>query len=74
MIRIPPDALSQDALRGLVEEYVTRDGTDYGEREIDLEARVQQVKAALALGKAVIVYDGEGQGCHILPVEQAPPE
>jgi hypothetical protein len=38
-IEVPPDALSPEALRALVEEFVTRDGTDYGAVEPDLDAK-----------------------------------
>lgn len=34
---VPWDQLSAEALRGLIEEFVTRDGTDYGEVEVPLE-------------------------------------
>ena len=73
MIRVPPEALSKEALRGLIEEYVTRDGTDYGEREIELESRVREVEVALRKGAAVIVFDADSQRSHILPAELAPP-
>jgi uncharacterized protein YheU (UPF0270 family) len=32
-LQIPASRLSRDAIDGLIEEFVTRDGTDYGERE-----------------------------------------
>ena len=63
---IPYDQLSSDALEGLIEEYVTRDGTDYGEQEISLAERVTQVKRLLASGEAVILFS-EGKGeCNIV--------
>lgn len=63
---IPYDQLSSDALEGLIEEYVTRDGTDYGEQEISLAERVVQVKRLLASGEAVILFS-EGKGeCNIV--------
>lgn len=65
-IKIPYDQLSQAALRGVVEEFVTRDGTDYGEVEVPLETKIFQVKAQLESGKAVIVFDQESQTCNIL--------
>lgn len=63
---IPYDQLSSDALEGLIEEYVTRDGTDYGEQEISLVERVTQVKRLLVSGEAVILFS-EGKGeCNIV--------
>ena len=53
---IPYQSLSQEALNGLIEEFVTRDGTDYGDHETGLEQRVLQVKAKLKSGDAVVVF------------------
>ena len=63
---IPPDQLSPDALEGLIEEYVTRDGTDYGAEETSLAERIVQVKRLLVSGEAVILFS-EGKGaCNIV--------
>lgn len=63
---IPYDQLSQDALEALIEEYVTRDGTDYGNEEASLAQRVTQVKRLLSSGEAVILFS-EGKGaCNIV--------
>jgi uncharacterized protein len=42
-IIIPHDRLSQDALRGLIEEFVTRDGSDTGYTDGSLEKNVEMV-------------------------------
>ena len=54
---IPFQELTFEALRGVVEDFVTRDGTDYGESEIPLETKVQQVMNQLHSGNAIIVFD-----------------
>ncbi len=54
---IPHRELSPEALRGLLEEFVSRDGTDYGPVEVPLEIKVAQVHAQLDSGKAVILYE-----------------
>ncbi len=64
---IPHGQLSRQALNGVVEEFVTRDGTDYGEIEIPLETKIARVMAQLKSGKAVIVFDPETESCTILP-------
>jgi len=66
-ILIPYDQLSPEALTGVIEEFVTRDGTDYGEREVSLEEKTARVKRQLGTGKAVIVFDTELETCTILP-------
>jgi hypothetical protein len=65
-LKIPYDQLSPEALQGVIEEFVTRDGTDYGEVEIPLETKISQVFAQLKSGKAVIVFDPEIETCTIL--------
>ena len=65
-VKIPYDQLSPEALQGVVEEFVTRDGTDYGEVEVPLETKISQVMAQLRSGKAVIVFDQETETCTIL--------
>ncbi len=56
-VDLDPDQLSPGALRGLVEEYVTREGTDYGQGNWSLEDKVSQVFRQLDNGEARIVFD-----------------
>lgn len=65
--RIPPDTLER-----LIEEYVTRDGTDYGTVETPLETRVEQVRRALRQGRAVVTFD-EGLQSATIVLEDALP-
>jgi hypothetical protein len=62
---IPWQNLQPETLRALIEEFVTRSGTDYGDREISLESRVLQVQELLRQGKAKIVFDPETESCDI---------
>ena len=54
---IPCTELSEDALRGVVESFVLREGTDYGEREFSLDQKVEHVLKQLRRGEAQIVFD-----------------
>ena len=65
-IKIPYDQLSPKALQGIIEEFVTRNGTDYGEVEVPLETKISKVVGQLKTGKAVIVFDQESETCTIL--------
>ena len=58
-VELDPERLSPGALRGLVEEYVTREGTDYGQGDWSLEEKVGQVFRQLEKGEARIVFDLE---------------
>lgn len=53
---IPVDALEPDTLYSLAEAFVLREGTDYGEQEVELDVKVQQVLDKLKSGDAVLVY------------------
>ncbi len=66
LVIIPYDQLSSDALSGLIEEFITREGTEYGDREFSLEEKVTQVRSQLKSGKAVITYDERNQTCNIV--------
>jgi uncharacterized protein YheU (UPF0270 family) len=63
---IPHTQLTPEALRGLVEEFVTRDGTDYGHVERTLDEKVAALMRQLACGEAVIVYDSERESTSIV--------
>ena len=61
MINIPFEALSAEALDGVIDDYVNREGTDYGHREFDLEQKRAAVLRELTSGRAVITYDPDTQ-------------
>lgn len=65
-IVIPHRDLSADALRGVLESFVLREGTDYGEREISLDHKVAQVLRQLERGEAQIVFDATLQSVDIV--------
>jgi uncharacterized protein YheU (UPF0270 family) len=54
---VPHAELSTDALRGVVESFILREGTDYGERESTFEGKVVQVLRQLERGEARILFD-----------------
>ena len=58
-IVIPHTELSAEALQGVLESFVLREGTDYGEREISLDQKVAQVLRQLERGEARIIFDAE---------------
>jgi uncharacterized protein len=66
-IIIPHDNLTEEALHGLIEEFVTREGTDTGYTDGSLEENVEMVKRQLKRGDVLIVYDGDTQTANIVP-------
>ena len=63
---IPWDRLSAEVLDAVIEEYVTREGTDYGPHDYSLADKVAQVRLQLKRGEAVIDFDPGTQTCHLL--------
>ncbi len=60
--------LSPQALRGLIEEFVSREGTDYGLKERSFEAKVRDVERQIESGEARIVFDLLQESANIVPV------
>lgn len=60
-VKIPYEQLSQEALQGVIEEFVTRNGTDYGEAEIPLETQIAQVLKQIQSGDAFIIFDHQSE-------------
>ena len=55
--KIPVNKLSPVALQGVIEEFISRDGTDYGETEVLMDTKFKQVKCKLETGSAVLIFD-----------------
>jgi uncharacterized protein YheU (UPF0270 family) len=73
-VQIPHTALSPEALQNLLEEFVTREGTDYGPYTYSLEDKVRHVRRQVEAGKAVILYDPRTSTCHIEVRERVQPD
>lgn len=70
---IPHDLLEAETLTRLLEDFVSREGTDNGD-ETPLATRVERARKALLKGQALIVFDPESQQCQLLLKEQVPHE
>jgi hypothetical protein len=70
-IIIPHERLSQTALQGLIEEFVTREGTDTGYTDGSLEENVEMVIRQLKRGDVFIVYDEATETANIVPKDYA---
>ncbi len=70
-LRVPADRISPEALQGLLEEFASRDGTDYGETETPLDQRVAQLRAQLAAGTLSLLFDAQSETWDLLPEDDA---
>ncbi len=65
LVLVPPEELPAELLRAVIEAFVLREGTEYGEREYTLDEKVAHVEQQLRKGDARIVYDPNTQSVDI---------
>jgi uncharacterized protein YheU (UPF0270 family) len=65
---VPHTELSEDALRGVVESFVLREGTEYGEKDFSLDQKLAHVIRQLERGEAQIVFDPQSETIDIVVV------
>ncbi len=70
-IQIPPERLAAEVLVALLEEFASRDGTDYGERELTLEEKVGNLRGQLDAGELCILFQAESEQWDLCPREEA---
>ncbi|MEM6161133.1 YheU family protein [Erwinia sp. P6884] len=64
---IPWKELDAETLDNLIESFVLREGTDYGEQERSLEQKVKDVRRQLSSGEAVLVWSELHETVNIMP-------
>ena len=62
---IPFRELQSETLTAIIEEFISREGTDYGLHETSLEQKVLQVMKQLERGDVVVTFDPESQSCDL---------
>ena len=67
---IPYSELSEDALQALIEDFVTRDGTDYGEAEMSTQEKAEHLLALLKSGEMLITYNEVTEDCGLITKDQ----
>lgn len=68
-VEVPWQKLSPEALLGLIEEYITRDGTDYGARELSLEEKADEAMLRIKNNSILIVYDEASEACQLITAD-----
>ena len=67
-MEIPYQKLPPETLNAVIEEFVTREGTDYGDRVFSLEEKISEVRLQLKQGSVKVVFDPDSETCNIIPV------
>lgn len=56
-IKIPMESLSPEALTGILNNFILREGTDYGLNEVPMEKKLEQLKGQILRGEVLITFD-----------------
>jgi uncharacterized protein YheU (UPF0270 family) len=70
-IAVPASGLASETLNALLEEFASRDGTDYGETETPLDQKVTSLRAQLNCGELQILYDTDSEQWDLVDRESA---
>jgi uncharacterized protein len=68
-VAVPFTELSADALNGVIDNFILREGTDYGDRTFTHEQKVAQVLRQLERGEARILFDPLDSSVTIVAVQ-----
>lgn len=69
-VEVPVDRVAPDSLQGLLEEYASRDGTDYGLYETPLGERVAELRRGLSSGELALLFNSSDESWDILQAER----
>ncbi|MAG75844.1 MAG: hypothetical protein CL811_03695 [Colwelliaceae bacterium] len=64
---IPHQDIDPNTLENIIKEFVLREGTDYGMDDVEIAEKIEDVKAQLNQGSAVIVYSELYETVNIMP-------
>ena len=67
---VPWQQINTDTLHQLLEEFASRDGTDYGAYETSLADKVSQLEIQLKKKRILVVYSELHESINIVPAEQ----
>ncbi|HEX7676238.1 MAG TPA: YheU family protein [Bdellovibrio sp.] len=69
-VEIPADQLSHDAIAGIVESFILREGTDYGANEVSLEKKKEQIHRQISKKEIKIVFDPNTESVTLMTESQ----
>jgi len=67
---IPLNAISDIALQGIIEEFVLREGTDYGSQSFSFHEKIAMVRQQLQHGSILLVFSELHQTVNLIPANQ----
>jgi len=70
-IEVPAQRLGADVLQDLLEEFASRDGTDYGEVELTLAQKTGNLRRQLQQGDLLLLFETESEQWDLVAADQA---
>ncbi|MEZ0122514.1 MAG: YheU family protein [Candidatus Reddybacter sp.] len=70
MIEVPASSLAAETLRAIIESFIVREGTDYGDAEYSLDNKVDQVRRQLDRGEVLLMWDEALESCNLITKAQ----
>ncbi len=65
-VEVPYQELNPETLRNMIEEFVSRDGSDWGDAGGSMEAKIEQVLRQFKAKKIKVVFDLTTQTANIV--------
>lgn len=69
-IQIPWTSLKSELLEALIEEFILREGTDYGVQEVSLEKKKSQILNQIKKEHVLIFFNTEIESCNLVRKEE----
>ena len=66
MIEVPATSLAVETLRAIIESFIVREGTDYGDADYSLDNKVDQVRRQLDRGEVLLMWDEVLESCNLI--------
>ena len=70
MIEIPPNKLADEILVSIIEEFINREGTDYGKQEVKLDVQIKRARSKIMRGDVLIMFDPKTESCSLITKEE----
>ena len=67
---IPADQIQKDTLNNILEEFINREGTDYGDIEIDLVSKLNRLRPKVLSGDILIIFDEKLESITLITKQQ----
>lgn len=69
-LEVPREAITADALAGIIDEFIQREGTDYGAVELNHDTKVERIHRQLQKGDIKIVFDPNTESVTLLTLRE----